>query len=240
VFLNDVEMQYIVDNLFIGNRLATAELITSDGVRLDLRNIRSPIVVFCSNGDNITPPPQALGWITDLYRDDNDVLLHDQTIVYAVHDSIGHLGIFVSSKVGHKEHQKFASNIDLINLLPAGIYEARIVDKTPDTPNADLASGDYVLQVEHRGTRRCARLSCSQAWKMTASSPPPRAFSEVNLALYRTFAQPWVRAMVTPQSARFLQLTHPLRVSYERWTDHNPLAKLVAKEAEKCARIVSR
>ena len=232
VFLNDVEMQYIVDNLFIGNRLATAELITSDGVRLDLRNIRSPIVVFCSNGDNITPPPQALGWITDLYRDDNDVLMHDQTIVYAVHDSIGHLGIFVSSKVGHKEHQKFASNIDLINLLPAGIYEARIVDKTPDTPNADLASGDYVLQVEHRGiedVRAIVQPSVENDRKFAAAA----RVSEVNLALYRTFAQPWVRAMVTPQTARFLQLAHPLRVSYERWTDHNPLARLVAREAEK-------
>jgi len=83
VFLNDVEMQYIVDNLFIGNKLATAELLTSDGVRVDLRNIRSPIVVFCSYGDNITPPGQALGWITDLYRDKDDLVAHDQTIVYA-------------------------------------------------------------------------------------------------------------------------------------------------------------
>ena len=40
---------------------------TSDGVRVDLRNIHSPIIVFCSWGDNITPPQQALGWITDLY-----------------------------------------------------------------------------------------------------------------------------------------------------------------------------
>jgi poly(3-hydroxyalkanoate) synthetase len=100
VFLEAGEMQYIVDNLFIGNKLATAELCTSDGVRIDLRNIRSPIVVFCSYGDNITPPPQALGWITDLYRDDDDVIGHDQTIVFATHDSIGHLGIFVSGSVG--------------------------------------------------------------------------------------------------------------------------------------------
>ncbi len=60
VFLNGPEIQYIVDNLFVGNRLATAGLVTSDGIRIDLRNIRSPIVVFCSKGDNITPPPQAL------------------------------------------------------------------------------------------------------------------------------------------------------------------------------------
>ena len=68
VFLNDVEIQYIVDNLFIGNKLSTAQLVTSDGIRIDLRNIKSPILVFCSKGDNISPPPQALGWITDLYR----------------------------------------------------------------------------------------------------------------------------------------------------------------------------
>lgn len=232
VFLNAVEMQYIVDNLFIGNRLATAQLITSDGVRLDLRNIRSPIVVFCSNGDNITPPPQALGWINDLYRDDADLQAHDQTIVYSVHDSIGHLGIFVSGKVGHKEHQKFASNIDLINLLPAGLYEAKIVDKTVDTPNAELASGDYVLSVEQRrldDVRAIVQPSVENDRKFAAAA----RVSEVNLSLYRSFVQPWVRAVVTPQSARMLELMHPLRVSYERWNDHNPLARLVAKEADK-------
>ena len=45
----------------------TGEIRTSDGVRIDLRNIKSPIIVFCSWGDNITPPQQALGWILDLY-----------------------------------------------------------------------------------------------------------------------------------------------------------------------------
>ncbi len=232
VFLNAVEMQYIVDNLFIGNRLATAQLITADGVRLDLRNIRSPIVVFCSNGDNITPPPQALGWITDLYRDDAELQAHDQTIVYSVHDSIGHLGIFVSGKVGHKEHQKFASNIDLINLLPAGLYQAKIVDKTADTPNAELASGDYVLSLEQRrldDVRAIVQPSVENDRKFAAAA----RVSEVNLSLYRSFVQPWVRAVVTPQSARMLELMHPLRTSYERWNDRNPLARLVAKEADK-------
>src|SRR5690625_7815837 len=100
--------------------------MTSDGVRIDLRNIRSPIVVFCSYGDNITPPPQALGWITDLYENDEDVLSHDQTIIYATHDSVGHLGIFVSGAVSRKEHHKFATNIDLIDVLPAGTYRATI------------------------------------------------------------------------------------------------------------------
>ncbi|WP_051780226.1 DUF3141 domain-containing protein [Janthinobacterium agaricidamnosum] len=232
VFLNQVEMQYIVDNLFVGNRLATAELITADGVRLDLRNIRSPIVVFCSNGDNITPPPQALGWITDLYRDDTDVLTHDQTIVYAVHDSIGHLGIFVSGSVGRKEHQKFASNIDLIDLLPAGIYQALIEDKTAATPNPELASGDFVLSIQRRGigdVREIVRPDPENERKFATVA----RVSEINLGLYRQFVQPWVRAAVTPLSARWMQGTHPLRVSYEAWSDRHPLAPLVAREAEK-------
>src|SRR5262249_29968282 len=65
VLLNAEEMQFIVDELFIGNKLASAEIASSDGRRLDLRNIRSPIVVFCSKADNITPPQQALDWILD-------------------------------------------------------------------------------------------------------------------------------------------------------------------------------
>ena len=81
VFLNDVEIQYIVENLFVCNRLSMVELVTSDGTRIDLRHIRSPILCFCSIGDNISPPPQALGWITDLYLDDDDVRAHDQTII---------------------------------------------------------------------------------------------------------------------------------------------------------------
>ena len=129
VFLNDVEIQYIVDNLFVGNKLSMAQLITSDGIRIDLRNIKSPILVFCSKGDNISPPPQALGWITDLYMDDEDVRAHDQTIIYALHDSIGHLGIFVSGSVGRKEHKEFEANIDFLDVLPSGIYQAELREK---------------------------------------------------------------------------------------------------------------
>ena len=56
ILLNAEEMQFIADELFIGNKLATAGIVTSDGESVDLRNIRSPIVVFCSKADNITPP----------------------------------------------------------------------------------------------------------------------------------------------------------------------------------------
>lgn len=231
VFLNGPEIQYIVDNLFVGNRLATAGLVTSDGIRIDLRNIRSPIIVFCSKGDNITPPPQALGWITDLYQDDREVVAHNQTIVYAVHESIGHLGIFVSGAVARKEHQEFTANIDVIDVLPPGIYQAEIADKTPDTPNADLAYGDYVLSFERRrldDVREIVERNEEDDQRFAAVA----RISDINLGLYRSFVQPWVRAAVTPQSAEWMQRMHPLRLPYELISDRNPWVAPVAQLAE--------
>ncbi|ARP95352.1 DUF3141 domain-containing protein [Bordetella genomosp. 13] len=231
VYLNGPEIQYIVDNLFIGNRLATAGLVTSDGIRIDLRNIRSPIIVFCSRGDNITPPPQALGWITDLYQNDQEVRAHGQTIVYAVHESIGHLGIFVSGSVARKEHHEFTSNIDMIDVLPPGIYQAEIADKTPETINADLVQGDYVLSFEGRRLDD-VRDIVEQRQDDDRRFAAVARISDINLGLYRTFLQPWVRATVTPQSAEWMQRMHPLRLPYELMSDRNPMIAPVAQVAE--------
>ncbi|SAL28854.1 PHB de-polymerase domain-containing protein [Caballeronia telluris] len=231
VFLNAGEMQYIVDNLFVGNRLVRGEIVTSDGIRLDLRNIRSPIVVFCSYGDNITPPPQALGWITDLYRDDADLFGHDQTIVYATHDSIGHLGIFVSSSTGKKEHREFVSNVDLIDLLPSGLYEAHMGKRTDATPHAELVEGEHVLSISRRGiddVRAIVQPDPESDRRFATAA----YVSSVNLGLYRNFMQPWVHACVTPWAADVASRVHPLRVPYASWSDRNPLASSVARLAE--------
>ena len=230
VFLNGKEIQYIVDNLFVGNKLSTARLVTQDGLRIDLRNIRSPIIVFCSKGDNITPPPQALGWITDLYQNDKEVLAHGQTIIYAIHESIGHLGIFVSGAVAKKEHREFTCNIDLIDMLPPGIYEAVIRDKTPDTPNADLAYGDYVLTFERR------HLADIEAIVQPREDDDRRfaavsRISQVNQGLYKSFVQPWVKAFATPRSTERREQTHPLRMHYEAVSDKNPMIAALAPVA---------
>ena len=81
VNLNANEIQSIVDELSIGNKLAAGMIRASDGTTIDLRNIRSPILVFCSAGDNVTPPQQALGWVLDLYDDVDDIRSHGQTIL---------------------------------------------------------------------------------------------------------------------------------------------------------------
>jgi poly(3-hydroxyalkanoate) synthetase len=58
--MTTAEIESIVENLFVGNRLAAGTIeLTRDQAKIDLRNISSPIVVFASFGDNITPPPQA-------------------------------------------------------------------------------------------------------------------------------------------------------------------------------------
>ena len=221
VNLNAEEIQFIVDELFIGNNLATGRIQTSDGRTVDLRNISSPIVVFCSKGDNVTPPQQALGWILDLYEDVEDIRSHGQTIVYCVHESAGHLGIFVSGGVARKEHSEFSSNIDLIDVLPPGLYEAVFESNAGDAANPDLASGEWIMRCEARTLDDIRALGGNDADDERRFATAARV-SEINLAMYRTFAQPFVRAVVTPQAAEFMRRMHPLRMQYEWFSSINP------------------
>jgi len=222
VNLNAAEIQFIVDDLFIGNELACGGIVTSDGTVIDLRNVRSPIVVFCSKGDNITPPQQALGWILDLYDSVDEIRSYGQTIVYTIHESVGHLGIFVSSGVAKKEHGEFASNIDLIECLPPGLYEAVLEPKTADTASPDLVSGNWVMRCEARTLDDIRALGGNDVVDERRFATAARV-SEINLALYRTFAQPLVRALVNAPLAELLRHLHPLRLQYEFLSDANPL-----------------
>ncbi len=231
VKLNAEEMQWIVDKLFVGNRLATAEIVTTDGVRIDLRNISSPIICFCSKGDNITPPQQALGWIVDLYEKDDDLRANGQTIVYAIHESIGHLGIFVSGGVATKEHQEFASNIDLIDVLPPGLYEAVMTRKTAETTNPELVTGDWVVRFEPRtlaDVRTIVQPSPENERRFAAA----RRVSEINLGLYRRLVQPFIRALATDQSAEWLHKLNPTELPFELFSDSNPFMKPIGHLAE--------
>jgi pimeloyl-ACP methyl ester carboxylesterase len=231
VNLNAEEIQFIVDQLFIGNNLAAGKIETADGVAVDLRNIRSPIVVFCSEGDNITPPQQALGWILDLYQDVDEIRGYGQTIVYSIHETTGHLGIFVSGGVARKEHDQFSSNIDLIDTLPPGLYEAIFTRKTADTANPDLAHGDWVMRCEARTLDDIRALGGNDAADEHCFAAVDRV-SQTNLALYRTFLQPMVRACVNSPLAELVRQFHPLRLQYEAFSNANPLVAPVAGMAE--------
>ncbi len=221
VTLNAEEIQFIVDELFVGNNLAAGRIQASNGTTIDLRNIRTPIVVFCSKGDNITPPQQALGWILDLYEDVDEIRSHGQTIVYTIHEKVGHLGIFVSAGVARKEHGQFSSNIDFIDVLPPGLYEATFEAKTEDTASPDLVTGEWVMRCEPRTLDDIRALGGNDAADERRFATAAK-ISEANLALYRTFVQPVVRAMVPPHVAEWMRRLHPLRLQYELFSQSNP------------------
>ena len=229
--LNKEEMEWIAQNLFVGNKLAAGEVESFDGKhRVDIRNIRSPIVVFASWGDNITPPQQALNWIADLYRSVEDIRLNGQTIVYCLHEKIGHLGIFVSASVAKKETEQLASALELIDTLPPGLYEALITDTTPDMPGLEYVQGRYLMQFEPR--------TIEDILKLDDGRNDERAFevvnrvSQINQGLYETFLSPVVKAMSNEAAARVARDLNPARM--ERWifSDLNPWMWWVKAAAE--------
>ena len=231
VTLNAVEMQWIADNLFVGNKLTRGDIRTPDGTRVDLRNIRSPIIVLCSWGDNITPPQQALGWITDLYDNEEQIVANGQTIVYTLHQTIGHLGIFVSSKVATKEHAEFASCMEMIDLLPPGLYEAVITEIDETTANPGLIHGKHLFRLEARALDDIRALGANSEDDDRRFAAAARV-SEINTGLYRTFAQPVVRAMAGETSAEMLRETHPHRMRFAAFSDRNPFMASVKPLAE--------
>ena len=231
VLLNAEEMQSIADQLFVGDKLADGELRSRDGVHIDLRNIKSPIIVFCSWGDDITPPQQALDWILDLYDEEKDIIAAGQTIIYCLHHSIGHLGIFVSGKIATKEHGEFAQAMDMIDLMPPGLYEAVIsgVDETIENP--ELVQGDYLFSLERRSLDDIRALGGNTPEDDLAFATVARV-SEVNQGLYRTLLSPAVRATTDHTSAEFTRLMHPNRLRFQMFADQNPFMQPVARWAE--------
>ena len=66
--------------------------------------------------------------------------------------------------VAKKEHGEFSSNIDLIDTLPPGLYEAVLENKAEDTANPDLVAGKWVMRCEARSSRRY-----SSSWRQRRS-----------------------------------------------------------------------
>ena len=230
VLLNAGEMQWIADNLFVGNKLTNGKIRTSAGMQVDLRNIKSPIIVFCSWGDNITPPQQALGWITDIYRSDDDVVANGQTIIYSLHESVGHLGIFVSGKVATKEHDEFASAMDMIDLMPPGLYEAVIEEVDEATANRALIHGDYLFRLEPRTLDDIRAIGQNSADDDLKFATVER-ISNINRRLYETYFGPVVRSVTPPTFGDWSRKMHPNRLRFSIFSEEHPGMRLIADAA---------
>jgi hypothetical protein len=228
--LNGDELQFLVDNLFIGDKLTRNQLRSSDGTIFDTRNITSPIIVFTSMGDNISPPQQTLGWILDLYRDVADIRAAGQTIVYCLGQKVGHLAIFVSSKVGAKEDEEFVEMMDVIDCLPPGLYEMVISPRPTDLPVGGFVTGDWISRFESRSLDDIRALGRNSAEDDRAFAAVAR-LSELNHSIYTTLMQPLVRALANQPAADLALKLNPLRLSYTMFADSNPWMKGVQKLA---------
>lgn len=224
-FMNEVEIRWIVENLFIGNKLQRGDALLGGRGPVDLKKIKAPIIVFASQGDDITPPQQALNWIPAVYGDEREIRARGQRIVYMVHKDIGHLGIFVSAKVAKKEHDRIVTTLEMIEALAPGLYEMRIEKKI-----GEGADAHYIMACEERTVADIRALDDGQ------DDEKPFALvarlSRFWVDAYELTARPFVKAMITPAFSDALVRTHPLRMRRYVLSDKNPAMQPVAALAE--------
>lgn len=214
--MNEDELRWILDNLFIGNRLARGEAKGAPHRFFDLKAIRSPIIIFSSAGDNITPPQQALNWIADAYSSTEEIKANGQVIVGLFHEDVGHLGIFVSGRVAKKEHAQIVEVLKYIESLRPGLYLMEI----HEGKGSNGKSG-YEVTIEERRLEDLCRLNKFQR----RDEKPFEVVAKVSALseqLYTLFARQFVQAVVSERTAELGRVFHPLR--WQRWafSDLNP------------------
>jgi hypothetical protein len=224
------EMEAIVSNLFVGNRLARGG-IEIDGKRLDLRNISSPVVVFASWGDNITPPQQALNWIIDVWGDERAIVEAGRTIVYMLHRDVGHLGIFVGGAVAKKEHDQLINTLDQIDLLPPGLYEMELHRKVGPARHEELTYGDYHVTFEPRTIDDLRALEPDGRDDERVFSTIAKV-SEWNTSAYQALVRPWLAPMVSRPVGELAMAMSPQRLQRVMMSDANPLMKALREYAD--------
>jgi len=227
-FMNENEIRWIVDNLFIGNKLARGGVSLDAGQHVDLRNIRAPIIIFASHGDNITPPPQALNWIADIYKDVRQIKARGQKIIYTIHDTIGHLGIFVSSSVAKKQHSQITSALKTIEDLSPGLYEMKIVEV-----KGEGVDRTYEVDFEERSIEDVLKLDGDRDDELPLSAIA--RFSQFGADLYQMTLRPFIKSVVSKASAQQLVDSNPLRMRRYAMSDRNPLLTAMVPLAEAVA-----
>ncbi|WP_395174592.1 DUF3141 domain-containing protein [Roseibium alexandrii] len=214
--LNEAEMKWIVEQLFVGNKLSKNEAQLEPGRNIDIKQIRAPIIAFASFGDNITPPQQALNWIIDTYTDEREIAIRGQRIIYMVHDQVGHLGIFVSSKIAKKEHTEVTSTLKTIEALAPGLYEMTI-----DDYEGGLLDREFSVSFHERKMEDLMKIDDGRDDEIPFAAVA-RA-SEQQAEFYDVAVRPFVQAGVTEQSAELRRKTHPLRVQRTMMSSLNPM-----------------
>ena len=83
--------------------------------------------------------------------------------------------------------------MEMIDAMPPGLYEAIITEVGEDTENRDLVDGKYLFRLETRTLDDIRAFGVNDPEDDKRFAAVARV-SEINLGLYRTLAEPWVRA----------------------------------------------
>jgi hypothetical protein len=196
------------------------------GTYVDLKAIRSPIVIFSSKGDNITPPQQAINWIADVYSSTAEIKANGQVIVGLVQEDVGHLGIFVSGKIAQKEHTEIIEALDYIERLRPGLYVMELEETSGTGKDKYLSSFREVRLEDMRNLNRLERRD-EKAFEVVAE------VSQLNEKAYSLFGRPIVKSMVNEKTAELGRNLHPLRMQRWFFSDLNPIMWPVGVMASK-------
>ncbi len=213
--LSSEEIHFIVNNLFISDELEQGFLKLQEGSYINLKRLKEPILVFASRGDNITPPQQALNWISKVYKTVEEIKRCEQVIVYLLHETIGHLGIFVSAKVNIKEHKKIINCIDAIGYLSPGLYEM-VIKKNAGREWKEV----HLVEFQKRSMEDI--MENGNEMHHEAAFHSVSAISKFNDKAYQDFISPWIRIAASAGSSELLRQLHPLRIQRYGFSDLNP------------------
>ena len=211
---NREEIDWITQNLFVGNQVW--ETSADQKGFFDLRQVRVPIILFASLGDNITPPQQAFNWVADVYTSSAEIKARGQTIIGLLHEDVGHLGIFVSGKVARKETAQIVSVLKSVEALPPGLYGMEIIEHsgTDGKPEYSVEFIEHSLEDVVARLNRFGRLD-EKPFEAAA------LLSDFLQRAYELFVSPLVRTMSNPEWAKLQRLFHPLRVQRWAWSSLN-------------------
>ena len=143
-----------------------------------------------------------------------------------VHETTGHLGIFVSSSIAKKEHAEVASTMKTIEALAPGLYEMKIDEQIGDGVDAR-----FLVSFQERKLADLLALDDNDRSDEMGFAAVAR-LSELAVELYDLTLRPLIQGMVTSDSAKMMSTMHHERVSRLIFSSQNFAMRPVQEAAK--------
>ena len=210
-------------NLFIGNKLSARRRRAWPRRGGSARD-QAPIIVFASKGDDITPPPQALNWIAEVYGDEREIRARGQKIFYIVHEKSA-ISASSSRPSRAKEHDRIVTTLETIEALTPGLYEMIIDEHIED------GSGErFLVSFAERKMSDLATYDDKRDDEQHFAAVS--RLSELGAQFYDRNLRPLVRSAVPAEVSASLRKNHPARVRRRVFADTNPVMTMVRDAAK--------